>query len=173
MNDIIIKVSLFKIVFTFLMFLLSFTALFITLIQGSISFFMAFATFITFLGLIYFAIIIIKGRNANIIFNKDGLMVYSLLTGKINYFIPINHIYGIYFKDKLPSAFNIVLLPNIYSDREYKKQLKEVILPEYIKNSPQNIPTVVLGQIHISLYFYAISLKKIKPLLDSYINNKP
>ncbi len=171
-DSIILKTSLFKTLFVFLFFLFSFTAVIEHTILDHTSAFIIFTAFICFFGTVYFLVVLINHKKSKIIFNKDGLIVYNIFSGKPSYYVPLRYLYGIHFKDKLPSAMNIVLVPYQFSDKEYMKVLKTVKMPEYLLKCQQQIPRVLLTQLHIPLYFYKVNLKTIKPLLQEYINSK-
>lgn len=169
-DSIIIRLSLFRILFTLCCLIFSFIAVMHSILSHKASLFLICIVLICSLSIIYFLRILFYYRSSKIIFNQDGLIVYSILSNKPAYFIPRIYLSGIYFKDKLPSACNIILMPHQYSDKEYEKILKNTAVPEYIQNCTQNIPHVILGQIRIQLYLYKINYKYTKKMLEKYIN---
>lgn len=102
-------------------------------------------------------------------FTEQGIIKYSNVTKKPIFFIPREYLLGIYFDQKRPSFFTLLLMPH-NNDEQYRLQLKHIKLPENLKNCPQRVPVIISNQIVFKFYTEKADFIKLDPLIKKYFN---
>lgn len=171
MQDIKIYLSPFKIFYMF---------------SGSIFFVLAFLVMylsdlinlkpVSLFGIIFFGLAAIiniasyyKLSSPVIEFTDQGVIRYNNVTKKPVFFIPREHLLGIYYDLKRPSFFTLLLTPH-NNDEQYRIKLKNIELPENLYNCPQKIPVIISNQIVIKFYTEKTDFIKLEPLIKKYFN---
>lgn len=133
---------------------------------------------IAVLGGIFFGIVAVlntaslyKLSSPFIEFTNQGFIRYNRVTKKPVYFIPKEFLLGIHYDLKRPSFFTLILMPH-NNDEQYRLQLKNIELPENLKNCPQKVPVVTLNQIVIKFHTAKVDFRKLEPLIKKYFNVK-